>query len=186
MRPATTRSGATARDLPRSDPPRSDVTGTPFFPDFVLKEAIAALVLLSGLVLLAVLTKPTLDAIADPNVTGYAPRPEWYFLWLFQLLKYFKGSLDVVGTVLVPAGLVVLLLAVPFIDRRDPKTRVLVRGTRPVRVAPRLIAAVFIAAVLALTVLAATASLTPSGFLGPRQPAPEWPPATRQPAAPVQ
>jgi quinol-cytochrome oxidoreductase complex cytochrome b subunit len=184
MRPAT-KTSAPTRDRPPAGLPQSDVTGPPFFPDFALREAIAALVLLIGLVLLAVLTKPSLDTIADPNVTGYAPRPEWYFLWLFQLLKYFKGSLDVVGTVLVPAGLVVLLLAVPFIDRREPKTRVLIRGTRPVRILPRVIAAVFIAAVLALTVLAAGSSTASGDFMGPRQPAPEWPPAAPQPAAPV-
>ena len=69
-----------------------------FFPDFAFLEALVAVALLVGLVLLAALTKPPLQAVAGPSVSGYVPRPEWYFLWLFQLLKYFKGSLEAVGT----------------------------------------------------------------------------------------
>ena len=152
----------------------------PYFPGLALKEALAALALLAALILLAALTEPTLEVAADPNATGYVPRPEWYFLWLFQLLKYFGGDLEVVGVVLVPAGLVVLLLAVPFIDRRRPRTRVLVPGGRPVRVAPRLLAAAFLVVVLCLTLLAVGSYSAPGEFIGPQGPAPEWPPAATQ------
>ena len=86
---------------------------------------------------------------------------------MFQLLKYFGGDLEVVGVVLVPAGLVVLLLAVPFIDRRRPRTRVLVPGGRPVRVVPLLLAAAFMAVVLGLTVLAVVSSGAPARVHGP-------------------
>jgi ubiquinol-cytochrome c reductase cytochrome b subunit len=152
----------------------------PYFPGLALKEALAALALLAALVLVAALTEPTLEAAADPNATGYVPRPEWYFLWFFQLLKYFSGDLEVVGVVLVPAGLVVLLLAVPFTDRRQPRTRVLVPGGRRVRVVPLLLAAAFTAVVLGLTVLAVVSSGAPAEFMGPQGPAPEWPPAATQ------
>jgi ubiquinol-cytochrome c reductase cytochrome b subunit len=157
----------------------------PYFPGLALKEALAALALLAVLILLAALTEATLEAVADPNATAYVPRPEWYFLWLFQLLKYFGGSFEVVGVVLVPAGLVALLLAVPLIDRWTPRTRALVPGGRPVRVAPRLLAAAFLALVLALTVLA-VGSAPPDEFIGPQGPAPEWPPpaATQEGPAP--
>jgi len=148
----------------------------PYFPGLALKEALAALALLAVLILLAALTEPTLEVAADPNAAGYVPRPEWYFLWFFQLLKYFGGSFEVVGVVLVPAGLIVLLLAVPLIDRRTPRTRVLVPGGRPVRVVSLLLAAAFIAAVLGLTVLAVVSSGVPTEFMGPQGPAPEWPP----------
>ena len=47
-----------------------------------------------------------LDAIADPTDASYVPRPEWYFLSLFQLLKYFPGPLEPVATMVIP-GLVV-------------------------------------------------------------------------------
>ena len=47
-----------------------------------------------------------LDAVADPSDATYVPRPEWYFLSLFQLLKYFPGPLEPVATMVIP-GLVV-------------------------------------------------------------------------------
>ncbi len=55
-----------------------------------------------------------LDAPADPTVS-YPPRPEWYFLFLFQMLKYFEGDLKVVGTVIVPAGVFLLLFILPLL-----------------------------------------------------------------------
>jgi ubiquinol-cytochrome c reductase cytochrome b subunit len=61
-----------------------------------------------------------LDAPADPNVK-YDPRPEWYFLFLFQLLKYFPGPLEPVATMVIPGLLVGGLLALPFLDRRPDR-----------------------------------------------------------------
>jgi ubiquinol-cytochrome c reductase cytochrome b subunit len=154
---------------------RSDRSPMAFFPDLVVREALTAAAVFVVLVLLAALTKPPLEAVANPTASGYVPRPEWYFLWLFQLLKYFKGNLEVVGTFLVPAVAVVLLLAIPRLDRRAPKTRVLVRGTRPVRVLPRVIAALFILCLGSLTLVAAFSSHpTPPGA-PTLAPAPEWP-----------
>ena len=145
-----------------------------FFPDFALLEAVVALALLVALVLLAAFTKPPLQDVAGPSVAGYVPRPEWYFLWLFQLLKYFKGSLEAVGTALVPTAVVALMVALPFLDRRQPKTRRLLPGTRPVRVWPRVVAAAVMALLLAATLLAATSTPASKPTL-PRLPAPEWP-----------
>ena len=58
-----------------------------------------------------------LEARANPGDTTYTPRPEWYFLFLFQLLKYFPGQLEVIGVVLIPTVVVLLLFALPFLDR---------------------------------------------------------------------
>ena len=58
-----------------------------------------------------------LDPVADPTDASYIPRPEWYFLSLFQLLKYFPGPLEPVATVGVPGLVVGWLFALPFIDR---------------------------------------------------------------------
>lgn len=55
-----------------------------------------------------------LDAPADRDTAGYPARPEWYFLFLFQLLKYFEGDLVIVGTVLIPNGALALLTALPL------------------------------------------------------------------------
>jgi quinol-cytochrome oxidoreductase complex cytochrome b subunit len=55
---------------------------------------------------------------ANPADTQYVPRPEWYYLPIFQWLKYFKGPLAVVGIVVIPAMTAILVIALPFIDRR--------------------------------------------------------------------
>ena len=55
-----------------------------------------------------------LDAPADPG-TDYPARPEWYFLFLFQLLKYFEGHQEIIGTVLIPNGVLLLLALVPLL-----------------------------------------------------------------------
>ena len=62
-----------------------------------------------------------LDAVADPSDATYVPRPEWYFLSLFQLLKYFPGQLEPVATVVIPGLVVGGLLALPFLDRRPDR-----------------------------------------------------------------
>jgi len=55
--------------------------------------------------------------VADPTDATYVPRPEWYFLSLFQLLRYFPGPLEPVATVGIPGLVVGWLLALPFLDR---------------------------------------------------------------------
>jgi mono/diheme cytochrome c family protein len=91
--------------------------GVPFFPDALVKDAIVSLVVFLILVGLAALVGAPLEAHADPSDASYTPRPEWYFLFLFQLLKYFPGRLEVVGVFVLPTLAIALLLALPFLDR---------------------------------------------------------------------
>ena len=130
----------------------------PFFPDFALIEAITALCFLTVLVIIASVTKPTLEGAADPTASGYVPRPEWYFLWVFQMLKYFKGETEVLGTFVLPAVAIGLLVSVPFIDRRERHVRPLLPHTRGVRLWPRVGAAVVIAFIGTLTISALRSS----------------------------
>src|SRR6185369_17567829 len=69
------------------------------------------------LFVMAILVHIPLERIADPTDTTYIPRPEWYFLFLFQSLKLFKGPLEVIGSVALPTLAIVTLILVPFIDR---------------------------------------------------------------------
>jgi menaquinol-cytochrome c reductase cytochrome b/c subunit len=138
----------------RSGPTRKPM---PFFPDFALIEAITALCFLVVLLVIAALTEPTLEGRADPTASGYVPRPEWYFLWAFQMLKYFKGESEVLGTFVIPVVLIGLLVTLPFIDRRE-HPHPLLPHTRPVRLWPRLVALVAIAGLGTLTWLAYTAA----------------------------
>ncbi|GMR09284.1 MAG: hypothetical protein BMS9Abin28_0102 [Anaerolineae bacterium] len=92
--------------------------GVPFFPDALFKDAIAALFVFLLLAGLAYLLGAPLEAPADPADSTYTPRPEWYFLFLFQLLKYFPGELEVVGVFVIPTLLILLLFGLPFLDRK--------------------------------------------------------------------
>ncbi len=106
--------------------------GIHFFPDALVKDALLSLLVFAILVALAYFVGAPLEARADPTDASYTPRPEWYFLFLFQLLKFFPGSLEVVGVFVIPTLAVLVLLALPFLDRtrwRSPLKRPLVTGT---------------------------------------------------------
>ena len=100
--------------------------GVPFFPDIIYKDAVATLIVFLVLVALAYFVGIPAEERANPNDTSYTPRPEWYFLFLFQLLKYFPGNLEVIGAMILPGLFVLLLVLLPFIDK-SPKRHFLNR-----------------------------------------------------------
>ncbi len=95
--------------------------GRPFWPDLIVEDALVSLAVFLILAAMAMVAGVPLEARADPADTAYIPRPEWYFLFLFELLKYFPGALEWVGVVAIPLVLVVLLLLLPFLDRRPQR-----------------------------------------------------------------
>ncbi len=100
--------------------------GHPFFPDIIFKDAVMALLVFVILIVLAYFIGAPLEARADPADSTYTPRPEWYFLFLFQLLKRFPGNLEVIGVVLLPTLAILVLFLLPFLDR-SPKRHFLNR-----------------------------------------------------------
>src|SRR3972149_3865861 len=104
--------------------------GVPFFPDIIFKDVLASLLIFAILAALAYFVGVPTEARADPADTSYTPKPEWYFLFLFQLLKYFPGSLEVIGVMVIPTLAIVFLLALPFIDK-SPKRYFLNRPFAP-------------------------------------------------------
>jgi ubiquinol-cytochrome c reductase cytochrome b subunit len=88
-----------------------------FYPKQAFRDIVAIFISFAVLFAAAALMQVPLERLADPTETTYVPRPEWYFLFLFQLLKVFQGSLEPVGTIVLPSLVVVALLALPFIDR---------------------------------------------------------------------
>jgi ubiquinol-cytochrome c reductase cytochrome b subunit len=98
----------------------------PFYPNQIFKDLVVA----GGLTLLVLFLTfrygTPLEPVANPTSSGYLPRPEWYFLSLYQLLKYLPGPLEVVGTLVLPGALGIALFFLPFLDRspeRDPRKR---------------------------------------------------------------
>lgn len=76
-------------------------------------------VFLIGFLVLTIVHQPPLERMADPTDTGYIPLPDWYFLFLYQLLKYeyAAGSFTVVGAMIMPGLAFGALLLAPFLDR---------------------------------------------------------------------
>ena len=93
--------------------------GVPFFPNIIFKDVIVSLIVLIILASLAYFIGAPVEARANPNDATYTPRPEWYFLFLFQLLKYFPGKLEVLGAMIIPGLFILLLLLLPFLDKSD-------------------------------------------------------------------
>ena len=93
--------------------------GKPFYPDQLFEDTVAILVLFIVLAAAAIFVPVPLEEHANSTDASYDPRPEWYFLFLFQLLKYFEGPLEVIGTVVIPTVAILLLLLLPFLDKRE-------------------------------------------------------------------
>jgi mono/diheme cytochrome c family protein len=91
--------------------------GVRFWPDILGKDAIVSASAVLVIVLLAALFGAPLEAPADPTDTSYIPRPEWYFLPIYQLLSLVPGSMESLIAVGVPTVFVLVLLALPFFDR---------------------------------------------------------------------
>jgi menaquinol-cytochrome c reductase cytochrome b/c subunit len=130
--------------------------GKPFFPYAILKDSVMACVVLAVIILMAViLGAGELSNRADPTTTTYTPRPDWYFYFLFEVLRVIKPpDLTVLASVGIPTIALVLLALLPFYDR-NPERR---PERRP------------IATTAAVAVIAAMAYLT---YLGAHAGAPD-------------
>src|SRR5919201_713789 len=96
--------------------------GKPFFPYAVFKDGTMACITLGVIILLAVFLGAELGPKADPTTTSYTPRPEWYFFFLFELLRVIKPPAIVfIATIGIPTICMVLLILMPFIDRNPER-----------------------------------------------------------------
>lgn len=100
--------------------------GESFFPHTIHKDALFSLLVFLVLVALAVFVGAPLEERADPTNAAYLPRPEWYFMFLFEMLKYFPGELEWVGVAVVPGVAILFLFLLPVLDvhpLRHPRQR---------------------------------------------------------------
>jgi quinol---cytochrome c reductase cytochrome c subunit, bacillus type len=101
--------------------------GKPFFPYAVAKDSAMAVVVMAVIIALSIVLGAELGPKADPTTTTYTPRPEWYFFFLFELLRIIKPpQLVPLATIGVPTICMILLFLLPFFDRgpeRRPERR---------------------------------------------------------------
>ena len=101
--------------------------GKPFFPYAVAKDSLMACVVLLSIIIMSLTFGAELGPKADPTTTTYVPRPEWYFFFLFELLRVIKPAiLTPLATIGVPTICIILLIMLPFVDRspeRRPERR---------------------------------------------------------------
>jgi menaquinol-cytochrome c reductase cytochrome b/c subunit len=110
--------------------------GKPFFPYAVAKDAIMALIVMIVIIFLSLMFGAELGPKADPTTTTYVPRPEWYFFFLFEVLRVMKNvpKFTPMATIGVPTICMILLFLLPFYDR-SPERRI---ERRPVALAAGL------------------------------------------------
>ena len=90
--------------------------GEMFFPDSLLKDAIVILGISVILIVLSFVFPAHSGAIANPS-SVYIAKPDWYFLFFVQFLKFFPGWAEPIATILIPLIFIVLLFCLPFIDK---------------------------------------------------------------------
>ncbi len=86
-----------------------------FFPYYFFEVMLVVLFTIEVVMILAVLFPPVVGREIDFSAQ-YSPRPEWYFLFLYQLTKYFPGTWTFVGAVLLPGLAFSVVLLAPFLD----------------------------------------------------------------------
>ncbi|HUY11079.1 MAG TPA: cytochrome b N-terminal domain-containing protein [Candidatus Dormibacteraeota bacterium] len=106
---------------PVTEDPRTLKNGR-FWPDQMFMDGFASFIVFAIVVALALISPPFLDAKADPTNATFIPYPAWYFLSLFGLLNLVPPSLDLLATIIVPTLFLLLVLAVPWLDRSTTRS----------------------------------------------------------------
>jgi menaquinol-cytochrome c reductase cytochrome b/c subunit len=101
--------------------------GKPFFPYAVAKDSIMACIVMACIITMSLVLGAELGSKVNPTTTTYVPRPEWYFFFLFELLRVIKPpSMVGMATIGIPTLAMILLFLLPFYDRgpeRRPERR---------------------------------------------------------------
>ena len=118
-----------------------------FYPSFLFKEIVVMMLIFILVAIILSLVFPVgLGDPADPTDNLFVPKPEWYFMSLYELLKFFPGKFEVIATAIIPAGGILVLFLVPFLDKSPEK-----RPTkRPLAMILMLLA---VAAIIGLTLM---------------------------------
>ena len=138
----------------KRDYAQAKAEGKPFFPYAIYKDHLVAIMAFAWIIGMAIWHEVEIGQPIYAATTDFIPRPEWYFFFLFELLKIFKGQNAltpvIMATFIVPNILLLLLIVTPFIDR-GPERRI---WKRPIALTTAVVVTFFLAY---LTYLGATA-----------------------------
>ena len=111
--------------------------GKPFFPYAVAKDSMMAVIVMAVIIFLALYLGDNLGPKVNPTTTTYVPRPDWYFYFLFEVLRVMKNipKFTDLATIGVPTICMILLFLLPFYDR-SPERRI---ARRPVALAAGIV-----------------------------------------------
>ena len=132
-----------------AEEPLPGETGKPFrfYPEQTNRAALAFGALFVLLLILAAWVDPPMEERAGTFIADYLPRPEWYYMWVFQLLTYFSGDWEMIGSIILFGGGVIILFGVPFFSESKVKGVI----NRPVSIA---VASTLSLCIVYLTVMA--------------------------------
>jgi quinol---cytochrome c reductase cytochrome c subunit, bacillus type len=138
--------------------------GHPFFPYAVLHDGVMACLVMAVIISLSLILGAELGPKVNPTTTTYVPRPDWYFFFLFELLRVIKPpSLVPLATIGVPTLCMILLFLLPFYDRSPER--------RPERRPVATVAAIFTIGAMALLTYSGAHAGTPTTLVLPTPPA---------------
>jgi ubiquinol-cytochrome c reductase cytochrome b subunit len=123
-----------------------------FFPEHLARSSAVFIAVFGIIIFLSLFAEIPKEEIAGTVDESYLPRPEWYYMWLFQLLTYFSGPTEIIGSLVVPFIGVLLLFALPFLE----KSKFLGIANRP------------LAAAAGVTTIVGIVYLSLTGFAGGR------------------
>lgn len=88
-----------------------------FYPDYLIEILFVAILTFELILILTFLFPPLIGREID-FIAAYQPRPEWYYLWLFWLLRFFSTDTVFIGGILLPLGILSFLILIPWIDKK--------------------------------------------------------------------
>jgi len=133
------------KDAYKKDYAAAKADGKSFFPYAIYKDHIVGTFVIALVIGLAIWQRVGIGEPVNPATTDFVPRPEWYFFFLFELLRVFKNQSPflplIMATFIVPNIMLVLLIATPFVDR-SPERRI---WKRPIALSTAVIVTAFMA-----------------------------------------
>jgi len=96
-------------------------TGYRFFPEHLARASVVFAGVFCVILILALFAQIPTEDIAGTIDPEYLPRPEWYYMWLFQLLTFFSGRTEIIGSLVIPLAGVLVLFLLPFMGRSPVK-----------------------------------------------------------------